>query len=93
MDLLLKAQSDSSVHCRPKNIRRGGSNIYARSTRFSRHLLLLEEANVPISIQHREFLLFGLSGVQNVSLGNGICAQSIHDEHFSSDTLKNKINR
>lgn len=90
MDLLLRAQSDSSVHFRPKNTGRGGSKTYARGTRFPRPLLLLEEANVPITIQHREFLLFGLSGVQNVSLGNSICAQSIHDEHFSSDTLKNK---
>lgn len=63
----------------------------ARSICFLRPLLLLETAYAPISFL--QFPLLGLADVQNVSLGNHVCAQNVHHEHFSFDRLKNKINR
>jgi len=46
-----------------------GQDGITRSTE-SKPSLLLEDVNAPIPFLHREFLLFGLTDVQNVSLGN-----------------------
>lgn len=66
--------------------------ICARGAWFPRSLFLLEETHAPIC-SCTEFPLLGLADVQSVSLDNHVCAQNVHHEHFSSDRLKNKINR